>query len=144
LEFLTLVLPIYVAKLPGAGKSSLALRLSTIQSCRWFAIPTSPRVSTACDSIANAAPTVIPRDAREQLQRAREYHQRVFSHNRLRAYGHPRLRFRSGLAIAAEEGFSGLATDEGSPRSHAQSRIFSATPPVLVGERRSLVPALGA
>lgn len=111
LEFLKLVLPIY-REAAARGQ----IELSTTP----FYHPILPLV---CDSdiarIANPA-TPLPRrayrhpeDAREQLRRAREYHERVFGVPPKGLWPSEGSVSEQVLAIAAEEGFQWFGTDEG-------------------------------
>jgi alpha-amylase/alpha-mannosidase (GH57 family) len=111
LEFLKLVLPIY-REAAARGQ----IELSTTP----FYHPILPLV---CDSdiarVANPS-TPLPRrayrhaeDAREQLRRAREYHQRVFGVQPSGLWPSEGSVSDQALAIAAEEGFKWFGTDEG-------------------------------
>jgi len=111
LEFLKLVLPIY-REAAERGQ----IELSTTP----FYHPILPLV---CDSdiarVANPS-TPLPRrayrhpeDAREQLRRAREYHQRVFGVQPAGLWPSEGSVSDQALAIAAEEGFKWFGTDEG-------------------------------
>jgi alpha-amylase/alpha-mannosidase (GH57 family) len=111
LEFLGLVLPIY---------RDAAQRGQVELSTTPFYHPILPLI---CDSdiarVANAA-TPLPRrafrrpeDAREQLHRAREYHERVFGSKPAGLWPSEGSVSDQALAIAAEEGFQWFGTDEG-------------------------------
>src|SRR6201984_2586400 len=111
LEFLKLVLPIY-REAAGRGQ----IELSTTP----FYHPILPLV---CDSdiarVSNPS-TPLPRrayrhpeDAREQLQRAREYHRRVFGIQPAGLWPSEGSVSDQAMAIAAEEGFKWFGTDEG-------------------------------
>jgi alpha-amylase/alpha-mannosidase (GH57 family) len=111
LEFLKLVLPIY-REAAARGQ----IEISTTP----FYHPILPLV---CDSdiarVANPA-TPLPRrayrhpeDAREQLRRARHYHQRVFGVEPAGLWPSEGSVSDQSLAIAAEEGFQWFGTDEG-------------------------------
>jgi alpha-amylase/alpha-mannosidase (GH57 family) len=111
LEFLKLVLPIY-REAAARGQ----IEISTTP----FYHPILPLV---CDSdiarVANPA-TPLPRrayrhpeDAREQLRRARHYHQRVFGVEPAGLWPSEGSVSDQALAIAAEEGFRWFGTDEG-------------------------------
>src|ERR1700757_403954 len=82
-----------------------------------------PILPLVCDSdiarVANPG-TPLPRrafrqpdDAREQLRRAREYHERVFGAKPLGLWPSEGSVSDQALAIAAEEGFQWFGTDEG-------------------------------
>ena len=111
LDFLKLVLPIY-REAAARGQ----IEISTTP----FYHPILPLV---CDSdiarVANPS-TPLPRrayrhpeDAREQLRRAREYHQRVFGVQPVGLWPSEGSVSDQTLAIAAEEGFKWFGTDEG-------------------------------
>jgi alpha-amylase/alpha-mannosidase (GH57 family) len=111
MELLNLVLPIY----REAGQSG-QIEISTTP----FYHPILPLL---CDSdiarIANPG-TPLPRrayrqpdDAREQLRRAREYHQRVFGSKPAGLWPSEGSVSDQTLAIAIEEGFQWFGTDEG-------------------------------
>src|SRR5271168_2460277 len=111
LEFLKLVLPAY-REAAQRGQ----IELSTTP----FYHPILPLV---CDSdiarVANAS-TPLPRrayrrpeDAREQLRRAREYHERTFGVRPVGLWPSEGSVSDQTLAIAAEEGFQWFGTDEG-------------------------------
>jgi len=111
LEFLKLVLPIY-REAAARGQ----IELSTTP----FYHPILPLV---CDSdiarVANPS-TPLPRrayrhpeDAREQLRRAREYHERVFGVQPAGLWPSEGSVSDQAMAIAAEEGFKWFGTDEG-------------------------------
>jgi len=111
LEFLKLVLPIY-RQAAARGQ----IEISTTP----FYHPILPLV---CDSdiarVANPA-TPLPRrayrhpeDAREQLRRAKEYHQRIFGVQPAGLWPSEGSVSDQALAIAAEEGFKWFGTDEG-------------------------------
>jgi alpha-amylase/alpha-mannosidase (GH57 family) len=111
LELLGLVLPEYRA-VAETGQ----IELSTTP----FYHPILPLI---CDSdiarVANPG-TPLPRrayrhpeDAREQLRRAREYHERVFGAQPLGLWPSEGSVSDQALAIAAEEGFQWFGTDEG-------------------------------
>jgi len=111
LEFLKLVLPIY-REAAARGQ----IELSTTP----FYHPILPLV---CDSdiarISNPAtplprrPYRHPEDAREQLRRAREYHERMFGGAPAGLWPSEGSVSDQTLAIAAEEGFKWFGTDEG-------------------------------
>jgi alpha-amylase/alpha-mannosidase (GH57 family) len=111
LELLGMVLPAY----REAGKSG-QVELSTTP----FYHPILPLI---CDSdiarVANPS-TPLPRrayrrpeDAREQLQRAREYHERVFGAKPAGLWPSEGSVSDQSMTIAAEEGFQWFGTDEG-------------------------------
>lgn len=111
LEFLKLVLPIYKE---AAARGQIELSTTP------FYHPILPLV---CDSdiarVANPA-TPLPRraykhpeDAREQLRRAREYHERVFGAPPAGLWPSEGSVSDQTLTIAAEEGFKWFGTDEG-------------------------------
>src|SRR5882724_5171385 len=111
LEFLGLVLPVY----RDAAKRG-QIEISTTP----FYHPILPLI---CDSdiarVANPG-TPLPRrayrrpeDAREQLQLARQYHERVFSTKPAGLWPSEGSVSDQTLAIAAEEGFRWFGTDEG-------------------------------
>lgn len=111
LEFLKLVLPIYKE---AAARGQIELSTTP------FYHPILPLV---CDSdiarVANPA-TPLPRraykrpeDAREQLRRAREYHERVFGAPPAGLWPSEGSVSDQTLTIAAEEGFTWFGTDEG-------------------------------
>jgi alpha-amylase/alpha-mannosidase (GH57 family) len=111
LEFLGLVLPAY---------HEAAQRGQIEVSTTPFYHPILPLI---CDSdIARVANPVTPlprrafrrpEDAREQLQRAREYHERVFGAKPAGVWPSEGSVSDQTLAIAAEEGFQWFGTDEG-------------------------------
>jgi alpha-amylase/alpha-mannosidase (GH57 family) len=111
LEFLKLVLPIYKE---AAARGQIELSTTP------FYHPILPLV---CDSdiarVANPG-TPLPRraykhpeDAREQLRRAREYHERVFGVAPAGVWPSEGSVSDQTLTIAAEEGFTWFGTDEG-------------------------------
>lgn len=111
LEFLAMVLPAY-----REAAHSRQVELSTTP----FYHPILPLI---CDSdiarVANPS-TPLPRrayrhpeDAREQLRRAREYHERVFGSKPLGVWPSEGSVSDQTLTIAAEEGFQWFGTDEG-------------------------------
>jgi alpha-amylase/alpha-mannosidase (GH57 family) len=111
LEFLKLVLPIYKE---AAARGQVELSTTP------FYHPILPLV---CDSdiarVANSG-TPLPRraykhpeDAREQLRRAREYHERVFGVAPAGLWPSEGSVSDQTLTIAAEEGFKWFGTDEG-------------------------------
>jgi alpha-amylase/alpha-mannosidase (GH57 family) len=111
LEFLQLVLPIY--------KEAAARRQIELSTTPFY----HPILPLVCDSdiarVANPA-TPLPRrayrhpeDAREQLRRAREYHERVFGAPPAGLWPSEGSVSDQTLAIAAEEGFKWFGTDEG-------------------------------
>ncbi len=111
LEFLKLVLPIYKE---AAGRGQIELSTTP------FYHPILPLV---CDSdiarVANPS-TPLPRrvyrhpeDAREQLRRARQYHERMFGVPPVGLWPSEGSVSDQALAIAAEEGFKWFGTDEG-------------------------------
>ncbi len=111
LEFLKLVLPIYKE---AAGRGQIELSTTP------FYHPILPLI---CDSdiarVANPS-TPLPRrayrhpeDAREQLRRAREYHERMFGAPPAGLWPSEGSVSDQALAIAAEEGFKWFGTDEG-------------------------------
>src|SRR6516162_257589 len=111
LEFLRMVLPIY-REAAARGQ----IEISTTP----FYHPILPLI---CDSdiarVANPS-TPLPRrayrrpeDAREQLRRAREYHQRVFGVQPAGLWPSEGSVSDQTLTIAAEEGFRWFGTDEG-------------------------------
>jgi alpha-amylase/alpha-mannosidase (GH57 family) len=111
LEFLQLVLPI-CREASARGQ----IELSTTP----FYHPILPLI---CDSdvarVANPStplprrPYRHPEDAREQLRRAREYHQRVFGKQPEGLWPSEGSVSDQALSIAAEEGFRWFGTDEG-------------------------------
>jgi alpha-amylase/alpha-mannosidase (GH57 family) len=111
LEFLKLVLPIY-----RDAATRGQIELSTTP----FYHPILPLV---CDSdiarVSNPAtslprrPYRHPEDAREQLRRAREYHERMFGVAPAGLWPSEGSVSDQTLAIAAEEGFKWFGTDEG-------------------------------
>jgi alpha-amylase/alpha-mannosidase (GH57 family) len=111
MEFLKLVLPLY-----REAAQSGQIELSTTP----FYHPILPLL---CDSdiarVANPG-TPLPRrayrhpeDAREQLRRAREYHQRVFGSKPAGLWPSEGSVSDQTLSIAMEEGFQWFGTDEG-------------------------------
>jgi alpha-amylase/alpha-mannosidase (GH57 family) len=111
LEIIGLVLPAY-REAAGRGQ----IEISTTP----FYHPILPLV---CDSdiarVANPG-TPLPRrayrhpeDAREQLRRAKEYHERVFGSKPVGLWPSEGSVSDQALAIAAEEGFQWFGTDEG-------------------------------
>jgi len=111
LEFLGLVLPAY---------RDAAQRGQVELSTTPFYHPILPLI---CDSdiarVANTA-TPLPRrafrrpeDAREQLQRAREYHEKIFGSKPAGLWPSEGSVSDQALTIAAEEGFQWFGTDEG-------------------------------
>ena len=111
LELLALVLPAY-----RAAAQRLQVEISTTP----FYHPILPLL---CDSdiarVANPA-TPLPRrayrhpeDAREQLRRAREYHERTFGSQPAGLWPSEGSVSDAALTIAAEEGFQWFGTDEG-------------------------------
>src|SRR6267378_1458279 len=111
LEFLGLVLPVY-REAAQRGQ----IEISTTP----FYHPILPLI---CDSdiarVANPG-TPLPRrayrrpeDAREQLRRAREYHERVFGGKPAGLWPSEGSVSDQALTIAAEEGFQWFGTDEG-------------------------------
>src|ERR1700692_2701222 len=111
LEFLGLVLPVYH---DAAQRGQIEISTTP------FYHPILPLI---CDSdiarVANPA-TPLPRrayrrpeDAREQLQLAREYHERVFGMKPTGLWPSEGSVSDQTLAIASEEGFKWFGTDEG-------------------------------
>ncbi len=111
LDFLKLVLPIY-----REAATRGQIEISTTP----FYHPILPLV---CDSdiarVANPS-TPLPRrayrhpeDAREQIQRAREYHERIFGVQPVGLWPSEGSVSDQALTIAAEEGFKWFGTDEG-------------------------------
>jgi len=111
LEFLKLVLPVYKE---AAARGQVELSTTP------FYHPILPLI---CDSdiarVANPS-TPLPRrayrhpeDAREQLRRAREYHERVFGVPPTGLWPSEGSVSDQALTIAAEEGFRWFGTDEG-------------------------------
>src|SRR5215475_3557250 len=111
LEFLKLVLPVYKE---AAARGQVELSTTP------FYHPILPLI---CDSdiarVANPS-TPLPRrayrhpeDAREQLRRAREYHERVFGVPPTGLWPSEGSVSDQALMIAAEEGFRWFGTDEG-------------------------------
>jgi alpha-amylase/alpha-mannosidase (GH57 family) len=111
LEFLKLVLPIYRE---AAERGQIELSTTPFYH---------PILPLLCDSdiarVANPS-TPLPRrayrhpeDAREQLRRAREYHQRVFGVQPSGLWPSEGSVSDQAMAIAAEEGFKWFGTDEG-------------------------------
>jgi alpha-amylase/alpha-mannosidase (GH57 family) len=111
LELLALVLPAY-----RAAAQRLQVEISTTP----FYHPILPLI---CDSdvarVANPA-TPLPRrayrrpeDAREQLRRAKEYHERTFGTKPVGLWPSEGSVSDAALTIAAEEGFQWFGTDEG-------------------------------
>jgi alpha-amylase/alpha-mannosidase (GH57 family) len=111
LEFLKLVLPIYKE---AAARGQIELSTTP------FYHPILPLV---CDSdmarVANPSTPLPkrayrhPEDAREQLRRARQYHERVFGAAPAGLWPSEGSVSDQSLAIAAEEGFKWFGTDEG-------------------------------
>jgi alpha-amylase/alpha-mannosidase (GH57 family) len=110
-ELLRLVLPAY-REAAGRGQ----IEISTTP----FYHPILPLI---CDSdiarVANSG-TPLPRrayrrpeDAREQLRRAKEYHERVFGAKPVGLWPSEGSVSEQSMAIAAEEGFQWFGTDEG-------------------------------
>ena len=110
-EFLKLVLPIYRE---AAQRGQIELSTTPYYH---------PILPLVCDSdiarVANPS-TPLPRrayrhpeDAREQLQRARDYHERVFGVKPAGLWPSEGSVSDQTLAIAAEEGFQWFGTDEG-------------------------------
>ena len=82
-----------------------------------------------------------PEDAREQLRRAQEYHERVFGAKPVGLWPSEGSVSDQALAIAAEEGFQWFATDEGVLGRTLNVGFFrDATG--IAGECGSLVPAV--
>lgn len=111
LEFLRLVLPVYRE---AAGRGQVELSTTPFYH---------PILPLLCDSdiarVANPG-TPVPRrpfrhpeDAREQLRRAREYHERVFGVQPAGLWPSEGSVSDQALTIAAEEGFQWFGTDEG-------------------------------
>jgi alpha-amylase/alpha-mannosidase (GH57 family) len=111
LELLTLVLPAY--------REAAARGQIEISTTPYY----HPILPLLCDSdiarVANPS-TPIPRrafrrpeDAREQLRRAKEYHERVFGKKPVGLWPSEGSVSDQALAIAAEEGFQWFGTDEG-------------------------------
>jgi alpha-amylase/alpha-mannosidase (GH57 family) len=111
LEFLKLVLPIYRQ---AAARGQIEISTTPFYH---------PILPLLCDSdiarVANPS-TPLPRrayrhpeDAREQLRRAKEYHQRVFGVQPAGLWPSEGSVSDQALAIAAEEGFQWFGTDEG-------------------------------
>jgi len=111
LEFLKLVLPIYRE---AAARGQIEISTTPLYH---------PILPLICDSdiarVANPA-TPLPRrayrhpeDAREQLRRAKEYHQRMFGVQPAGLWPSEGSVSDQALAIAAEEGFKWFGTDEG-------------------------------
>ena len=111
LEFLKLVLPIYKE---AAARGQIELSTTP------FYHPILPLV---CDSdiarVANHSTPLPkrayrrPEDAREQLRRARQYHERMFGAPPAGLWPSEGSVSDQSLAIAAEEGFKWFGTDEG-------------------------------
>jgi alpha-amylase/alpha-mannosidase (GH57 family) len=111
LEFLKLVLPIYKE---AAARGQIELSTTP------FYHPILPLV---CDSdmarVANPSTPLPkrayrhPEDAREQLRRARQYHERMFGVAPAGLWPSEGSVSDQSLAIAAEEGFKWFGTDEG-------------------------------
>ncbi|HEY6129660.1 MAG TPA: glycoside hydrolase family 57 protein [Candidatus Acidoferrum sp.] len=111
LDFLKLVLPIY-REAAARGQ----IEISTTP----FYHPILPLVCDSDVARASNPATPLPRrayrhpeDAREQLRRAREYHQRVFGVQPAGLWPSEGSVSDQALAIAAEEGFQWFGTDEG-------------------------------
>ena len=111
LELLTLVLPVY--------REAAARGQIEISTTPYY----HPILPLLCDSdiarVANPS-TPIPRrafrhpeDAREQLRRAKEYHEHVFGQKPVGLWPSEGSVSDQALAIAAEEGFQWFGTDEG-------------------------------
>lgn len=111
LEFLRLVLPIYR---DSAARGQIELSTTPFYH---------PILPLLCDSdiarVSNPG-TPVPRrpfrhpeDAREQLRRAREFHQRVFGAQPAGLWPSEGSVSDQALTIAAEEGFQWFGTDEG-------------------------------
>ncbi len=111
LELLTLVLPSY--------REAAARGQIEISTTPYY----HPILPLLCDSdiarVANPS-TPIPRrafrrpeDAREQLRRAKEYHERVFGKTPVGLWPSEGSVSDQALTIAAEEGFQWFGTDEG-------------------------------
>jgi alpha-amylase/alpha-mannosidase (GH57 family) len=111
LEFLRMVLPIYRE---AAARGQIEISTTPFYH---------PILPLLCDSdiarVANPS-TPLPRrayrrpeDAREQLRRAKEYHQRVFGVQPAGLWPSEGSVSDQSLAIAAEEGFRWFGTDEG-------------------------------
>src|SRR4029077_4093677 len=111
LDFLRLVLPIY--------REAAARGQNEISTTPFY----HPILPLVCDSdiarVANPS-TPLPRrafrrpeDAREQLRRAREYHERVFGVKPAGLWPSEGSVSDQTLAIASEEGFKWFGTDEG-------------------------------
>jgi len=111
LELLTLVLPAY--------REAAARGQIEISTTPYY----HPILPLLCDSdiarVANPS-TPIPRrafrhpeDAREQLRRAKEYHEHVFGQKPVGLWPSEGSVSDQALAIAAEEGFQWFGTDEG-------------------------------
>ena len=111
LEFLKLVLPIYKE---AAARGQIELSTTPFYH---------PILPLLCDSdiarVANPS-TPLPRrayrhpeDAREQLRRARQYHERMFGAPPAGLWPSEGSVSDQTLAIAAEEGFQWFGTDEG-------------------------------
>ncbi len=111
LELLTLVLPAY--------REAAARGQIEISTTPYY----HPILPLLCDSdiarVANPS-TPIPRrafrrpeDAREQLQRAKAYHERVFGKKPVGLWPSEGSVSDQAMAIAAEEGFQWFGTDEG-------------------------------
>jgi len=111
LELIALVLPAY--------REAMARGQIEISTTPFY----HPILPLLCDSdiarVANPA-TPIPRrafrrpeDAREQLRRAKEYHERVFGKKPVGLWPSEGSVSDQALAIAADEGFQWFGTDEG-------------------------------
>jgi len=111
LELIALVLPAYRE---AAARGQIEISTTPFYH---------PILPLLCDSdiarVANPS-TPIPRrafrrpeDAREQLRRAKEYHERVFGKNPVGLWPSEGSVSDQALAIAAEEGFQWFGTDEG-------------------------------
>ena len=111
LAFLKLVLPVY--------RDAAVLGQIELSTTPFY----HPILPLLCDSdiarVANPAtplprrPFRHPEDAREQLRRAREYHQRVFGVAPAGLWPSEGSVSDQALTIAAEEGFQWFGTDEG-------------------------------
>jgi len=111
LEFLKLVLPIY--------RDAAVLGQIELSTTPFY----HPILPLLCDSdvarVANPAtplprrPFRRPEDAREQLRRAREFHERVFGVPPVGLWPSEGSVSDQALTIAAEEGFQWFGTDEG-------------------------------
>ena len=110
-ELLAAVLPEY-RQAARAARSRFPRRPITIRFFRCFATPISPRISNPHTPLPNPA-FRYPEDAREQLVRARAFHERVFGKPPAGLWPSEGSVSDQALEIAMELGFKWFATDEG-------------------------------